>query len=141
MVKQASKVRDSWFSFITVYTQLSRLHRLISKEETREKLDEKSLEAIQSICAEFDKLYQPKLCELWSSLADYTETVQIDYAYTRYKTLCMAVHTPTSMPSAFAADIGLVAYCIDDTDEEKERMHMDRRKACAFLFCKLARRM
>eukprot|EP01084_Bolivina_argentea_P154762 269759_1 len=102
------KIRSKWESFIGVYTQMVRLHRLYVLDTPQ--LSAKCKQNILRMCTIFDTDYCKVLRDLYCALKQKSDDLKMDYAYYRYKTMAMATHTPTTIAPTFAGFYG----CVED---------------------------
>ena len=101
------KTREKWVSFIGIYTQIIRLHRLYTVQPT--KLTKSCTANILKMVHEFEGKYRSKLRHLLAPLRERSDFVKKDYCFHRYKTMAMCTHTPTAIVPTFAGQFGFIS--------------------------------
>ena len=102
----SSKTRDKWMSFVGVYTQMCRLHRL------REMHGERLSALCRANIAKMTRVCEERYCAVLRSLLEplkrRSDAAKLSYCYYRYKTMAMCTHSPTSIVPTFAGQMGVV---------------------------------
>ena len=118
-----AKVRSRWESFVGVYTQICRLHRLstMHSESKTEELSSLSRANIAAMTRACEGQYGAVLCSLFEPLKQRSDSAKVNYCYYRYKTMCMSTHTPTAIPPTFAGCVGVLS--LDNGDDHDHDVH------------------